>query len=194
MRRLGERVTIPVPEPEPLSKKDIRNEHIEMLQRYMGDLDYAQFNDKAIELMAETLAQTLKGKQRDRYGREQMYSNRMSTSLQIRAWKPMPDFVVEQHLVIVRENNRIDMLNRKLMTEQDYKKAMSGKDDCELLIPIPHPDAWKSARERAYHIETSALLDEWQTRRRWWKNVSEGRVNYRSNKSIIHHAKHEVLE
>jgi len=194
MSRLGERVTVPVPEPEPLSETDIRNEHIETLQRYMGDLNYELFNDDAIELMANTLAQTLKGKQRDIYGREQMYYNRLSTSKQIRMWKPCPDFVVKQHLIVVRENNRVDRLNRKLMTEQDYNKAMGGKEGYDLLIAIPHPNAWKSARERAYHIETSALLEEWQTRRRWWKNVSEGRVNPRSDKSITKHTNHEVLE
>jgi len=194
MSRLGERATVCVPEPEPLSETDIRNEHIETLQRYMGDLNFELFDDDAIELMANTLAQTLKGKQRDIYGREQMYANRLSTSLQIRVWKPCPDFVVEQHLIVVRENNRVDRLNRKLMTEQDYNKAMGGKEGYDLLIAIPYPNAWKSARERAHHIETSALLEEWQTRRRWWKNVSEGRVNLRSDNKMIYHAKNEVLE
>ena len=39
MSRLGERATVPVPEVEPLSETDIRNEHIETLQRYMGNLN-----------------------------------------------------------------------------------------------------------------------------------------------------------
>tara|TARA_Y100000310_G_scaffold137404_1_gene136255 strand:+ start:148 stop:765 length:618 start_codon:yes stop_codon:yes gene_type:complete len=197
MARLGERAFEPVPEPEPL-KDEARNEHIELLKCYMGDIDYALFTDEQIEQIHDTLAQTLKGKARDRWGREQMFINRTRRSRAIRMRKPDPSFVCKMHAYIVSENKRIDALNRKLMTEQDYRNALLEKDGYHLLHPVPYPDAWEAARERALHIEVSALMDEWDVRRRWWKAVSEGRITFGAQKddydSAQQSAQSEVME
>ena len=197
MARMGDRVFEPVPEPEPL-KDEARNEHIELLKCYMGDIDYALFTDEQIEQIHDTLAQTLKGKARDRYGREQIYINRTRRSRAIRMRKPAPSFVCKMHTYIVSENERIDVLNRKMMPEQDYNDATSEKEGCHLFEPIPYPDAWLAARERALHIEVSALMGEWDVHRRWLKNVSKGRIFNGAQKddykSAIRIAQSEVME
>jgi len=197
MSRLGERVYEPIPEPEPL-KDEERKEHIKLLVRFMGPIDYALFTDEQIEQMHNALAQTLKGTARDRWGREQMYIHRTRKSKSYRTRTPVPDFVCEMHSYIVSENKRIDTLNQKMMTEHNYRNAMLEKDGYHLFEPIPYPDAWKAARERALHIERTALLDEWDVRRRWNKNVSEGRVLNGAVKerynSAIKIAQSEVME
>ena len=198
MARLGERAYEPVPEPEPEPSDAARNEQIELLVRFMGPIDYALFTDEQIEQMHGALAQTLKGKARDRWGREQMFINRTRRSRQVRMRKPFPPFVVEMHAYIVSENKRIDALNQKMMTEHDYRNAMLGKDGYYLFEPIPYPDAWKAAQERALHIEVTALLDEWNARRRWWKSLSEGLIPFGANddnyKSAMRSAQNEVME
>ncbi len=198
MARLGERAYEPVPEPEPEPSDAARNEQIELLVRFMGPIDYALFTDEQIEQMHSALAQTLKGKARDAWGREQMFINRTRRSRAIRMRKPDPSFVCKMHKYIVSENRRIDALNQKMMTEQDYNDAMSGKDDCYLFEAIPYPNAWMAAQERALHIEVTALLDEWDVRRRWWKSLSEGLISFGANddnyKSAIQKAQNEVME
>ena len=198
MARLGERAYEPVPEPEPEPSDAARNEQIELLERFMGAIDFALFSDEQIEQMHSALAQTLKGKARDRYGREQIYIHRTRRSRAIRMRKPDPSFVVKMHKYIVSENRRIDALNQKMMNEQDYNDAMSEKDDCYLFEAIPYPDAWKAARERALHIEVSAIMAQWDTSRRWVKNVSKGRVLNGSLKEVYNSAiaiaQNEVME
>jgi len=198
MARLGEQAYEPVPEPEPEPSDAARNEQIELLERFMGTINFALFSDEQIEQMHSALAQTLKGKARDRYGREQIYLHRTRNCRAIRMRKPAPSFVVFMHKHIVSENKRIDALNRKMMTEQDYNDAMSGKDDCYLFEPIPYPNAWMAAQERALHIEVSALMAQWDTSRRWTRNVSEGRVLNGAlkdvYKSAIQIAQNEVME
>jgi len=195
---MGDRAFEPVPEPEPEPSDTARNEQIELLECYMGAINFALFSDEQIEQMHGALAQTLKGRARDRYGRERMYLHRTRNCRAIRMRKPAPSFVVIMHSYIVSENKRIDALNRKMMSEQDYIDAMSGKDDCYLFEPIPYPNAWMAAQERALHIEVSALMTQWDTSRRWTRNVSEGRVLNGALKddfkSAIQIAQNEVME